>query len=201
MRNLVYTVVLVSSLLLSACAKTDSEFAERYKKNSMGAEVVDGVKTQEAAENAEGQGLMADVLGMNKSSSGNMHTVTAMIAINNFQVPVTTTHSSTDLRVTKGSVNVDGFLVIYSAVCSNAACNPFYVSLEVQQNSRMLIQEGVRKYFDGVAGDDTYQWFTPEEARPLISGPSFSGSDLVNGNVLVGFLNGKSSNGSTGSLK
>lgn len=174
------------SLTMSACAKKNSEFAARYAKNKMGASVADGVKTQEAGERAESQGLLADIVDIQKyfvpQGQAGPRFVTAKILINNQEMPVTTNHNGTE--VVEGRVDVNGYTVVYHAVCANTDCNPYYASMEIYKDNKMVIQEGVRKYFDAQAATgDRYQWFTPESALPLI------GADASDVRGMVGFLN------------
>ncbi|WP_295899269.1 hypothetical protein [uncultured Bdellovibrio sp.] len=183
-----------AAMTMSACAKKDSEFAARYAKNKLGASVADGPKTQEAGERAEAQGLLADVVDIQRyftpEGQPGPRVVMAKILINNQEMPVTTHHWGTE--TVEGRVDVAGFTVVFHAMCGTVDCQPYYASMEIYKNNQMVIQEGVRKYFDERAADgDRYQWFTPEKALPLM------GSDSMDPRGMVGFLN--SSGNSTSS--
>lgn len=185
------SALVILTMGLSACAKKDSGFAERYAKNRLGAQVADGVKTQAAAENAAAQGLEADILKIQRTQSGSGIAVSALILINNQQVPVTTTHY--DTQAINGTVNMGTYQIQYHALCGNESCNPYYAAMEVYQNGRIIIQEGLKYYFERTSSEhrDVYQWFSPGEELPLVG----SSANDVNG--MVGYLN--SSNVSAGS--
>ncbi len=182
------TIALVSVVLtLSACAKKDSNFAERYAKSRAGATVVDGVKTQLAAESAAQEGLEADIVDVTRTM-GNMgfsgpRIIRATILINQTEFPVTSVHQGTE--VVHGSVDVNGYSINYHAWCSNYHCNPYYAAMEVYKNSRLVIQEGIRIYFDKTSPEhqDVYQWFSPGNELPLL------GADAQDVRGMVGFLN------------
>lgn len=180
------TLLATAAFTMSACAKKDSEFAARYAKNKMGASVADGKKTQEAGERAQAQGLLADVVDIKKyfvpEGQPGPRVVMAKILINDQEMPVTTHHWGTEK--VEGRVDVNGFTVVYHAMCGTVDCNPYYAAMEIYKNNQMVIQEGVRKYFDERAADgDLYQWFTPENALPLL------GSDSADTRGMIGFLN------------
>lgn len=177
---------MASVFVLSACAKKNSSFASRYAKNGVGANVVDGEKTQQAAEQAAAEGLIADVVDIQRHWLAPVEQglrVTSMILVNNQQIPVTTTHKATE--VVEGRVNVSGYTVVFHAMCANEACNPYYAALEVYQGNLLKIQEGIRKYFEGtnIADLDTYQWFSPQNAL------LFMGANVTDTTGMVGFLN------------
>lgn len=187
--NLIFALVVVS-LALSACAKKDSEFAARYAKNKAGALVVDGKKTQEAAEYAAALGLEADIVAVQKYFS-NMDTeygpylVMAKILINNKEIPVTMSHIGT--KIVEGQTTVDGHVVVFHSICSNAACSPYYAAMEVYKNGERLIQVGLRKYFNPTAQQkDLYEFFKPADALPLM------GTTLDDTRGMVGYLNANS---------
>ncbi|WP_413567978.1 hypothetical protein ACLWBD_09085 [Bdellovibrio sp. HCB117] len=169
---LIITLLAVAAMSLSACAKKDSEFAARYQRNKMGATVVDGAKTQAAGEQAAAQGLEADVVNVTRhwtpEGQPGPRVVISTILVNNQEVPVTTVHSGTEQ--VNGRVDIAGYVVAFHAMCGNATCNPYYATMEVYQNNRMIIQEGVRVFFDKQtpADEDRYQWFKPEESLPLV---------------------------------
>lgn len=188
------TLLATAAFTMTACAKKDSEFAARYAKNKMGASVADGANTQEAGERAEAQGLLADVVGITKyfaaAGQPGPNVVMAKILINNQEMPVTTHHWGTEM--VEGRVDVNGFTVVLHAMCGTTDCNPYYASMEIYKNSQMVIQEGVRKYFDERSpGEDRYQWFTPEKALPLL------GSDSADTRGMIGFLNSATSSTSS----
>lgn len=175
------------ALTMSACGKKNSDFAARYAKNKMGAQVADGHRTQAAGELAAAQGLEADVVNIQRfwtpEGQPGARFVTSTILINNQEMPVTTTHGGTE--VVEGKVDVNGYTVVFHSMCANVSCNPYYASLEVYQNNKMIIQEGVRKYFEKTNTDeiDLYQWFQPAEALPFI------GADSLDAKGMVGYLN------------
>jgi len=200
MKDFKYLLIILSAsvaLAMTACAKKDSEFAARYARNKMGANVADGKKTQEAGEQAAAQGLDADVVDIQKHFAApgqpGPNIVTALILINNQQMPVTTSHTGTE--IVNGSVNTNGFTIVYHAMCGTVDCNPYYVSMEIYRNNQMVIQEGLRKYFEKTSADqtDVYQWFKPEEALPLL------GSDSADIKGMVGFLNNAAASGGSSS--
>lgn len=173
---------------ISACGKKDSDFAARYAKNKMGATVVDGQKTQEAGEQAASQGLEADVIDIQRywvpNGQAGPRIVMATILVNNQQVSVTTSHVGT--AVSEGFVNVGNHRVVFHAMCANDACNPYYAALEVYQNNQIIIQEGIRKFFEVTSPEqaDLYQWFTPDKALPFILN-----SNIADASGMVGYLN------------
>lgn len=181
------SLLLLMVFMVSACAKKNSEFAARYAKNKMGASVADGVKTQEAGEMAAAYGLEADVVDIRRYfvpvGQPGPRVVMSKILINDQEIPVTTSHNGTE--IVDGKVNVGNYLVVFHAMCGTVDCNPYYASLTIYQNNQMLIQEGVRKYFDKFKPEhtDVYQWFKPQEARPLL------GRDMNDVSGMVGFLN------------
>lgn len=185
--KILFIALTAVALTMSACAKKNSEFAARYAKNRMGAEVADGVKTQAAGEQAEAQGLLADIVNIQRywtpESQPGPRVVMSTILINDQEMPVTTSHVGTE--IVEGRVDVNGFTVVFHAMCGSVTCNPYYASMEIYQNNKMIIQEGVRKYFDKVTPDDrdVYQWFQPSEALPLM------GVDSQDPQGMVGFLN------------
>ncbi|MGZ3817880.1 MAG: hypothetical protein ACXWRZ_14495, partial [Bdellovibrio sp.] len=174
MKKLTVTLlsILAAATMISACARKSSDFAERYARNRMGAQVIDGPKTQQAAEQAAAQGLTAvDIVDIKKywtsANEPGPRFVTAVILIDDQQTTVTTNHYGSN--VAEGYVDIKGYRIVYHAVCANEECNPYYSSLEVFQNNKMLIQEGVMKYFNtGDTQNDYYQWFQPSEALPLV---------------------------------
>lgn len=188
----VFVLFAVASIMIfTACAKKDSDFAARYAKNKLGATAVDGEKTLEASDQAAAQGVEADVVSLQRywtpSGQPGPRVVMATILVNNQQVPVTTSHVGTE--VAEGSLNVGNYRVVFHAMCANETCNPYYAALEVYdntQNQKMIIQEGVRKYFDVTSSDqkDLYQWFTPNKALPFIVN-----SNAFDVNGMVGYLN------------
>lgn len=174
------TIALTTAVLaLAACAKKDSNFAERYRQNAAGMQVVDGKKTQEAAEQAQVNGLQADVVGIQK----NGNTITAWILVNNQQIQVTTTHTGTE--VVEGTTYANNHQIAFHAKCANADCEPYFAALEIYNNTHsntsLLIQEGVMKFFKD-SSKDKYQWFKPAEALPFVGSGD---SDL---NSIVGYL-------------
>lgn len=191
--------LLAATLAMSACAKKDSEFAARYAKNKMGADVADGKKTQQAGEMAAAKGLEADVVNIRRywtpDDQPGPRAVMATILINNQEMSVTTVHSGTEIA--DGRVDTNGYTIVFHAMCGSTDCNPYYASLEIYQNNKMVIQEGVRKFFDKKTAADTdlYQWFKPEEALPLL------GMDSMDPKGMVGFLNSASNTVSSGMIK
>lgn len=179
--------MLFVAVALSACAKKDSNFAERYAKNRAGATVVDGVKTQQAAESAAAEGLEADIVGATRSMAdlgvSGPRIIRATILINQTEFPVTSVHHGTE--IVHGSVDVDGYSINYHALCANYYCNPYYAAMEVYKNGRIVIQEGIRIYFDKTSPEhqDVYQWFSPGNELPLL------GADSQDVRGMVGFLN------------
>lgn len=185
-KSLLIILGIASVFVFTACAKKNSSFASRYAKNGVGANVVNGEKTQQAAEQAAASGLIADVVDIQRQWLAPVEQglrVTSMILINNQQMPVVTTHKATE--VVQGRVDVSGYTVVFHAMCANEACNPYYAALEVYQGTVLKIQEGVRKYFDGAnAADlDSYQWFNAKDALP------FMGANVTDTAGMVGFLN------------
>ncbi|XGC79338.1 hypothetical protein ACES2L_08350 [Bdellovibrio bacteriovorus] len=159
--------------MTAACAKKDSEFAARYAKNRMGAEVADGKKTQEAAEAAEAQGLMADVIDVSTvSQNWETANVRAKILINDQEMTVTTTHylnagNYDPSLVAQGTVEKAGFTIVFRSFCASASpmvCARYYASLEIYKNGSLVIQEGILKGFDGKTRD-TYQWYKPDSVK------------------------------------
>jgi hypothetical protein len=180
-----------SMLLLSACAKQDSEFAAKYAKNGMGASVQDGGAAQRAGTYAEENGLQADIIGLSKSNSGGTNVLRATILVNNRQRDVESQHAGTE--VIEGVTSVDDYEIRYHAVCTNSNCEPAFVAIEVyaymKNHNQQLLQVGVKKYFNQNTGD-AYQWFSPAESM------KFMGSSFTDASALVGFLNKSSSTGS-----
>lgn len=197
--NFFFALLLLGSLALTACAKKDSEFAARYAKNRMGATVVDGVKTQQAAEQAAAQGLEADIVGVKRywtpEGQPGPRVVMATILINNTEFPVTSHHYGTE--VVNGSVTVNGYNISYEAMCGDANCNPYYASMKVYSNGRLVIQEGVRIYFErsSAAHTDLYQWLSPGQELP------FMGSDVQDARGMVGYLNQYGANSGSGVIQ
>lgn len=189
--------LLAATLGLSACAKKNSEFAARYAKNKMGADVADGAKTQVAGELAAAQGLEADIVNIQRhwtpEGQPGPRVVISTILINNQEMPVTTSHGGTE--VVEGRVDINGYTVVFHAMCGSTTCNPYYAAMEVYQNNKLIIQEGVRKYFEQSSAEDKdiYQWFQPSEARPLL------GTDSWDPSGVIGFLN-RASNTTNSSL-
>ncbi|WP_374030251.1 hypothetical protein [Bdellovibrio bacteriovorus] len=196
--KMIFAALLSGSLMMTACAKKDSEFAARYAKNKMGASVVDGAKTQEAGEQAAAQGLEADIVGVKRywtpQGQPGPRVVMATILINNTEFPVTSHHYSTE--IVDGSVDVNGYNIRYHAMCGNDECNPYYAAMEVYQNGRIVIQEGIRIYFDKTKPEhqDLYQWLSPGNELPLL------GSSQTDPRGMVGYLNQAVTGGSSSSL-
>ncbi|MEN0059408.1 MAG: hypothetical protein AAGB31_11285 [Bdellovibrio sp.] len=193
--KVLFQVVMIAMFLsLGACAKKDSEFASRYSKNKMGARVVDGSKTQTAGESAAAQGLEADIVGLSLQANGDVNTVTAMILINNYQMPVTTTHGGTE--TVEGTTTINGYQVAVHAMCGNTSCDTYFIAMEVYKNGTMLIQEGVKKYFVSYSTEDqdVYNWFTPAEALPFI------GAHSMDTKGMVGYLNTAAASGNSSSI-
>ncbi|WII71030.1 hypothetical protein QJS83_11210 [Bdellovibrio sp. 22V] len=189
-----------TALGLTACAKQNSEFAARYARNKMGAQVADGKKTQAAGERAAAQGLQADVVGIERywtpEGQPGPRVVISKILINDREMPVTTHHFGTEIA--EGQVEVNGYTVVFHAMCGRSEdCNPYYAALEVYQNGKMVIQEGVRKYFEKTSANDKdlYQWFQPNEALPLL------GSSVTDTRGMVGYLNAASTTAGSGIVK
>ncbi|UXR63538.1 hypothetical protein EZJ49_10670 [Bdellovibrio bacteriovorus] len=198
-KNLFFAFLLMGSLALSACAKKDSNFAARYAKNRMGATVVDGVKTQQAAEQAAAQGVEADIVGVKRywtpEGQPGPRVVMATILINNTEFPVTSHHSGTE--VVNGSVTVNGYNISYEAMCGDSSCNPYYASMKVYSNGRLVIQEGVRIFFEknNQAQTDLYQWLPAGQELP------FMGSDVQDTRGMVGYLNQYGANSGSGIIQ
>ncbi|MGZ3801657.1 MAG: hypothetical protein ACXVCL_17520, partial [Bdellovibrio sp.] len=92
MKKLTVTLlsILAAATMISACARKSSDFAERYARNRMGAQVIDGPKTQQAAEQAAAQGLTAvDIVDIKKywtsANEPGPRFVTAVILIDDQQ--------------------------------------------------------------------------------------------------------------------
>lgn len=164
--------LLAIALSMSACAKKDSKFSARYAKNKMGADVANGPATQTAAEVAAAKGLEADIVNIQRywtpEGQPGPRLVVSNILINNQEMPVTTSHMGTE--VVEGKVDVNGYTVVFHAMCANSTCNPYFATMEIYKNNAMVIQEGVRKYFEKSTDEerDIYQWFQPGEALPFM---------------------------------
>jgi hypothetical protein len=185
--NVLVMTLASMALMLSACAKQDSDFAAKYAKNGMGAKVTDGAATQRADEYAAENGLQADIVGISKNGSGGdgqAKTITSTILINNQQRQVDSVHYSTE--VVEGETEIDGYTIKFHAMCANEACEPYYAMIDVyqylQNHNTQMIQVGVKKFFD-TNGADKYQWFAPPEALKFI------GSNQNDIKGMVGFLN------------
>lgn len=195
MKNIRLLSLLILAVALSACAKRDSEFAARYAKNRAGAQVVDGPKAEAAGEQAAAVGIEADIVGVEKyfsdmATSYGPYIIRATLLLNSSQVPITMSH--TGLTKVEGVTTIEGYTVVFRAICLNTACEPYYSSMEVYQNNVLQIQVGLKKHFNAALVDaDRYQFFQPQEAKPLV------GTSNADTNGLVGYLNSGSS-GATG---
>lgn len=186
-----FATVLAAALALTACAKKDSDFAARYAKNKMGAEAANTQETGEADTAALEQGVDVDIIAITRNSNAAEKVVTSTVILNNQQTTMTTRHTGTEQR-TGELVSGNTKLTVY-AVCANANCNPYYVSLQVYKDGKLVIQEGVRKYFDMPASStnlDRYAKLKPERSLPLIRGSSYTSADIYDGTVMVGYLSG-----------
>jgi hypothetical protein len=174
---------------MGACAKKDSDFAAKYAKNAAGGSAINADAAGNADEVAKTNGISLDVLQLNKSANGSEQVITSVLIVNQKQIPVTTRHNA-GLQVSRGSTQIDGFTVVYNAVCGNQACDPVYITAEAYKpgNNSAIIQLGYRKYFS-VQNLDRYQFFTGNEIKNIISGSSFSANDMTNTSVMVGYLN------------
>jgi hypothetical protein len=190
------------ALVFSACAKKDSEYASKYKSRS-GAQVADGEASDQAAEDAAVQNVLLDIVQVERQASGSTMVITSLILLNNQQVPVTTRHTVTSDATAQqkitGTTQIAGVNVVYNAVCTNARCEPVYISAEAYKgaaNSQPTLEIGMRKYFEAANTKfDVYQYFAPQYSNanrvvPLISGSSWTSADMSNGSVVVGYLNG-----------
>lgn len=189
----VFFAIPLAALMMSACAKKDDNYAEKFGVNAMNARGVDTDKIADADAAEKEAGLAEfDVIEMTKVSAGTQQQVRAILIVNNKQIPVTTTHGS-QLQVSRGSVIVDGFTLVYNAVCGNLSCNPIYVTVESYRQGQTVpvSQLGLRKYFDIKDTDklDRYQKFTKDQARLIIRGSVFAASDMNDTAVMVGYLN------------
>lgn len=191
-----FTAVLVAALALSACAKTDSDFAAKYRENKMGAGAANVEETADADQIALGEGLDIDIVKMDKSLNGSEKVITSTVAINNYQFPLTTRHAGIELR--SGSMNVNGNVRIEaSAVCGNTNCTSYFIAINAYKDNKLIIQEGVRKYFDTSSTSlDRYAKLKAERSLPLIRGTSWTSADMYDGTVMVGYLNGNATSGS-----
>lgn len=188
MKNLktVFIPLMAIAMLFSGCAKSNSDFAERYK-NRMGANPVDAGKTEAAGRNADANGLHADVVDIQRhwtdANQPGPRFVSAVILVNSQQTTVTATHFGTE--ISQGYVDVNGYKVVFHSMCGNDQCDAYYIALEVYRDQKMIIQEGIRKYFNPTNTDQTdiYQWFQPGESLPLL------GADMLDLKGMVGYLN------------
>lgn len=161
--KLIFLSILVVTMS-AACAKKDSEFAARYAKNRMGAEVADGKRTQEAGEHAEALGVTADLVDIAlQSQNWETAAVRSVILLNDKQMAVTTQHTYNSGNVSEGTVEKDGYQIGFRGYCAASAamiCARYYASLEIYKDGALVIQEGVLKSFEG--GRDMYQWNKPD---------------------------------------
>ncbi len=132
--------------------------------------MVDGPEAEAAGTKAEAQGLLADILNIKKHTEhDNSVVVTAMIILNNQQIPVTTSHVGTE--IVDGRLDVNGYTLVFHAMCEDYGCETYYTAMEIYNNARnnanLIIQQGQMRYFPE-DGKDLYQWFTPEHRKPLI---------------------------------
>ncbi|UOF02009.1 hypothetical protein [Bdellovibrio reynosensis] len=170
--KLIFCSLMIMSMT-AACAKKDSEFAARYARNRMGAPVADGKKTQEAAENAEAQGLLADVVRIESAYNNSQSAkIEAFVLINDQEMLVSTTHARNSGNydasgVAQGTVEKAGFTIVFRSFCASnteLACSRYYASLEIYKNGALVIQEGVLRDF--VDPDkNRYQWYAPDSAK------------------------------------
>lgn len=187
----IFLVMSVATLMLGACAKKDSSYAEKYGVNKMGAKGVDVDKVAEADTKEKESGLAEfDVINMQRTGT----TIVSTLTVNEKQVQVTTNQSG--LRRNSGYVNIDGFTFVYSAVCINYSCNPVYIAVESYRMGQQtpISQLGIRKYFknnpqDTIEELDRYQKFVEKDMRPLIHGNEYKASDMNDRSTMVGFLN------------
>lgn len=192
-----FTAVLLMALALAACAKKDSDFAAKYAKNKSGAEATNVEETAAADEVALGEGLDIDIVQISKAMNGSEKVITSLVTINNYQFPLTTRHSGVELRT--GSMNASANVrVDAQAVCANANCTTYYIVLNAYKDNKLVIQEGIRKYFDIPQGTslDRYAKLKAERALPLVRGNAWTSADMYDGTVMVGYLNGNATSGS-----
>lgn len=186
-----FAAVLIAALALSACAKKDSDFAAKYKTNKMGAEAANVEETAAADALALAAGVDIDIVAITRATSSTEKVVTSTVVINNYQVSLTTRHAAQEIRT--GQMTSGNVTITASAVCALASCNPYYVSIQIYKDNKLLMQQGVRKYFDANGGGsntlDRYAKIKPEDSIPLTSGSTYSTADLTNDKTIVGYLN------------
>ncbi len=187
-----FIVVALAALFLGACAKTDSDFAQRYAKNAAGGDAINPLAAGEADQIAIAAGVNLDVINLTKTAGNSEQVIQSTLIVNQREVPVTTRHTvSNFLQKTSGSVKINGVTVVFNAVCGSQECNPVYISVEAYKGantSAPIIQLGFRKYFT-IQGLDRYQKFAAADAKPLIKSGIFSANDMNDTSVMVGYLN------------
>ncbi|KYG63935.1 hypothetical protein AZI86_14075 [Bdellovibrio bacteriovorus] len=190
-----FTAVLIAALALSACAKKDSDFAAKYKTNKMGAEATNVEETAAADQVALGEGIDIDIVKIDRALNGSEKVMTSVVAINNYQFSLTTRHAALELRT--GTMNVGNNVRIdAAAVCANANCTAYYVLVNAYKDNKLVIQEGVRKYFEvSTTSLDRYAKLKAERALPLVRANAWTSADMYDGTVMVGYLNGNATSG------
>lgn len=194
-----YIVIALAALFLGACAKTDSDFAQRYAKNAAGGDAINPLMAGEADQIAIAAGVNLDVINLTKSvetvTNGNQQiqqqVIQSTLIVNQREVPVTTRHAQNNfLQMTSGSLKINDVTVVFNAVCGSQECNPVYISVEAYKanSNAPVIQLGFRKYFT-IQGLDRYQKFAAADAKRLIKSNSFSANDMSDTTVMVGYLN------------
>lgn len=183
--NLFLMSLVVIALTVSGCGKK-SDFKSRYSKSGTGAPVADGPKADAAGEQAQAQGVSADIVNISRNfvHPGQMgpDAVQLVVRINNRDIQISTDHNGS--QITEGALNSGEFLLMYSAMCGDVGCSSYFSSIDVYKNSQKIVQLGILHHFDeSVGGYNVYQMLTPQESKPFFVGDSWDDRGMV------GFLN------------
>jgi len=140
----IYFYILGAALVLSACAKRDSEFKAR--KNASGATYV-GVHSEAADAAAAAAGYDTDILAVTQPQTiaGGV-SVMSYLKVNTYNYKVTTTHTSVG-TVSTVRQNLNGADFEINAVCATAECNPYYLVINITRGGQPIKQTAMKKYF------------------------------------------------------
>lgn len=142
----IYMYIAATALLITACAKRDSEFAAR--KNAAGANYINDKQSAAADANAIANGVDTDIQQIQNpvaTSNGGL-SVSSLIRVNTQVYQVVTTHFSAG-TISSTSANLNGATFDISGVCGSDVCNPYYLVVSISRNGQRIKQTAMKKYF------------------------------------------------------
>jgi hypothetical protein len=154
-------MMLAATLVLSSCAKKDSEFKGR--KNASGATVVgDAAQNQRGEQAAQDLGLkVLDIQHVYDPVAGPQGlTIATDVIINTNVFEISTYHNSMNQEAVTQPFQIQGtnLTLVAKAVCASATCSPYYLLMTFTSGNKNVQQKILKKffYFNGEGTESDY---------------------------------------------